>query len=596
MRLVPVYAALISMVVGCFLFLAIGCDRSADQPPAPPTTIAPSATPAMSSRSGPVPSPTPSPEPTPTPIPPTKTPVPTPTPIPTATPVPVAPTPRPTPDSRNRGGTLNLSTSENIAHLDVHMDVSPALSTWGPGIAYSRLLRLRSGSDVTLPSMAVECDLCVSWTMESPTTYKFELRPDALWHDVEPVYARPVTAGDIVYSYLRQSDSELPNSPLLHNIDELREIDPSTIRVTLDAPDADALLAFADGHSKIVAREAVELGGDLRDGPTIGSGPWVLEGSKPDDRHKFSPNERYYEQGLPLVQRLNILVLTGEDTRNAAFQTGMIDVMNMQPDEWLTYTRRFPNAPFMKAPQPGVGVEVAFKTTVPPFDDIGVRRAAMLGMEPVKAIKEHWGGFGFIGQGFAVASPQWLIPQNELARRFDRRLDAENALRSSGVASPIPIVLTVGDFGPSYTSHAHAISVELQALGFEVETEIVNRREFGERVWLGGEYQLMVGPPAPITAPNGYLLPVLHSSGIWNTTGHRDNVLDELLESQAVEYDPETRADLVRSIQERVLDQGYRFMPAAREAIWTWRTSVRDFHPNFSAYEYHHWARVWLDG
>ena len=88
---------------------------------------------------------------------------------------------------------------------------------------------------------------------------------------------------------------------------------------------------------------------------------------------------------------------------------------------------------------------------------------------------------------------------------------------------------------------------------------------------------------------------MLHSDGIWNTTGHRDEVLDKLLESQAAESDHDTRADLIRKIQERVLDQGYRFMPTAKEAIWTWRDHVRDFHPNFSAYEYYHWARVWLE-
>ena len=580
-----------SAILGCLIIvLATGCGQSVEPTPTPLPTTSPTATAA--------PPPTATPEPTATSVPPTVTVTPSPTTVPAAiaSPVPVTPTPAPTPDSRSRGGTLNISTTENIPHLDVHLDVSPALSTWGPGIAYSRLLRLKSGPDVPLPSLEVECDLCTSWTMESPTTYSFELRRDVRWHDIGPVYARPVTVSDIVFSYVRQSNSELPNSALLHNIAELRETDPHTLSVTFDAPDADALIAFADGHSKIVAREAVEQNGDLRNGPTVGSGAWVLEKTAPDDKHQFSPNPFYYEQGLPLIENLNILILTGEDTRKAAFLTRMIDVMNMRPDEWLTYTERFPLAPFMKVPQPGIGLEVAFNTTVPPFDDVEVRRAAILGMEPAKAIEEHWGGFGFIGHGFPSASSEWLTPQNELARRFDRRSDAETVLSKAGVTAPIPVSITVGDYGPSYTGHAHAISVELQALGFEVETEIVNRREFGERVWLGGEYQLMVGPPAPITAPNGFLLPVLHSDGIWNTTGHRDDVLDELLEAQAVEYNQEKRAGLIRSIQERVLDQGYRFMPAAREEIWTWLEHVRDFYPNFSAYEYHHWARVWVDG
>ena len=409
-----------AVIIGCILFgLAIGCGQSVEPAPTPlPAVPSPTA----------APSPTASPTPSPIPIQandlPTRTPTPTPPAVSTATPVPITPTPEPTPDSRRRGGALNLSSSQNIAHLDVHADVSPALSTWGPGIAYSRLLRLKSGPDVKLPSLAVECDLCASWTMESPTTYRFELRPDARWQDVGPVYAREVTAGDVVFSYLRQMSPDLPNSALMGNVVELWEIDPLTVRITLDTPDSDGLLAFADGHSKIVAREAVELTGDLRDGPTAGSGPWVLERTAPDDKHEFSPNPHYYEQGLPLLQKLNILILTGEDTRNAAFQTGMIDVMNMQPDDWLTYTKRFPNAPFMKVPQPGVGVEIAFKTTEPPFDNVEVRRAAMLAMEPEKAIEEHWGGFGFIGHGFA-ASSGWLIPQDELAQRFDRRSDAQ---------------------------------------------------------------------------------------------------------------------------------------------------------------------------
>ena len=437
MRPAPLWSA----ILGCLiLVLATGCGQDVEPTPTPLPTTPPTATT--------VPSPTATAEPTATSAPSTATPSPTAVPAATASPVPVTPTPVPTPDSRNRGGTLNLSTSENIPHLDIHLDVSPALSTWGPGIAYSRLLRLKSGPDVVLPSLEVECDLCSSWTMESPTTYSFELRHDVRWHDVGPVYARPLTVSDIVFSYLRQSDSELPNSALLHNIAGLRETDSHMLSVTFDAPDADALIAFADGHSKIVAREAVEQDGDLRDGPTVGSGPWVLEKTAPDDKHQFSPNPFYYEQGLPLIENLNILILTGEDTRRAAFLTGMIDVMNMRPDEWLTYTERFPLAPFMKVPQPGIGVEVAFNTTVPPFDNVEVRRAAILGMEPAKAIEEHWGGFGFIGHGFSSASPEWLIPQDELVRRFDRRADAETVLSKAGVTAPIPVSITVGDYGP----------------------------------------------------------------------------------------------------------------------------------------------------
>ena len=579
------------------LFLAFGCGLGNE--PLPTPTPVPTATATLLP-----PTPSSKPEPTPTETPPTLTPAPplsptgtpmrataTPVPIPSAPPIPTA-----TPDTRRRGGTLNLATPNGISHLDVHADVSPALSTWGPGIAYSRLLRLRSGADVELPSLAVECDLCARWEMESPTTYRFGLRPDARWQNVAPAFGRLADANDVVFSYERQSDPELPNSPLLANVGEVRALDRSTLLITLDKPDADALLAFADGHSKIVAREAVELSGDLRDGPTVGSGPWVYDPGGGRDVHSFERNPDYYETGLPLADNLRIHAGADDKTQAAAFQIGLMDVVSMQPDTWRDYSERSPSAPFLAAPQPGAGVEVAFKTTEPPFDNLELRRAAMLAMEPLKAIEEHWDGFGYIGPSFPAASAEWLLPREELAQRFGRRNDAVEVAAKSGAPFPVPLAITVGDFGESYVHHAHAISVELSAIGFDSELEVVNRRDFGERVWLGGDYRLMVGPPAPIVAPNGYLLTTLHSLGIWNTTGHKDDVLDDLIERQAVEFDPAARAELIRAIQRRVLDQAYRFMPASAETVWTWRAPVRDFHPNFGAYEYHHWARVWVEG
>ncbi len=431
--------------------------------------------------------------------------------------------------------------------------------------------------------------------MESPTSYVFNIRPDAQWHNLDPVGGRPLTVDDVIFSYQRQSDPDFPNSPLLRNIGALEYIDPLTLRVTFDLPDADALLALADGHSKIVAPEALGLRGNLHDGPTIGSGPWILERTASDDVHSFTRNPDYFEPALPLADNLKILILTDAVTRGAAFQTGMTDIHEMDPAEWLKHVQQFPNAPLLAARQPGSGIEVAFKTTEPPFDDARVRRAAMLSMDPLRIIQEQWAGFGFVGTGFPAASPDWLLSDSDLSTRFNKPDSAKSLLRDAGIVNAIPVTITVGDFGESHLNYAHAISIGMQSVGFDSQVEILNRRQFGENAWLEGDYQLMVGPPAPVSTPNGYLLPVFHSEGIWNTTGHRDQTLDEMLEAQSVEYDMEKRTELIHQIQNRILDQGYRFMPFTQTSIWTWQPRVHDFHPNFDASEYHHWSKVWLE-
>ena len=597
MTIKSTFLSLLQLAVGLLIFLSAACGESPELDPAATPTSAPAtATPHA------VATPTPriTVTGTPTPVP-TATPVATPTPVAqlTITPVPAPPRPQPatlpTPDFRSRGGTLNLESSQNIAHQDVHQDVSPALSTWGPGIAYSRLLRLESGPDTALPSMVVECDICTDWTMESPTSYLFNLRDNVTWQNLDPVGGRTLDADDVIFSYQRQINPDFPNSPLLRNIVALEYLGPLTLKVRFGLPDADALLALADGHSKIVAPETVIQGGDLRDGPTIGTGPWMLEESLPGVVHSFSRHPDYFEPDLPLADDLKILILTDKATRAAAFQTGMIDIHEMEPTEWVQHIQQLPNSPSLHIPQPGNGIEVAFKTTDSPFDDVRVRRAAMLSMDPARIIEEQWEGFGFVGTGFPVASAEWLLPVSEVSSRFNDTETARSLLRDAGMASRSLVTITVGDFGQSHLDYAHAVSVSMQSVGFDTRVDIVNRRHFGETTWLQGDYQLMVGPPAPVSTPNGFLLPVFHSEGIWNTTGHSDKELDELLEAQSIEHDPEKRTELIHSIQNRILGQGYRFMPFTRTSIWTWQSRVRDFHPSFALNEYHHWTRVWIE-
>ena len=512
---------------------------------------------------------------------------------PTFTPVPIIPTSTAIPGA-GYGGSLRLVTRERVAHLDVHQEVSPALATWGPGIVYSRLMRLRSGPGVALPSLEAECELCSRWWMEDDRTFVFELRDDVRWHNLAPVNGRPLDAGDVVYSFGRQSRAGWPNAPLMRNIASAEALDSSTLRLSLHAPDADVFLALADGHSKIVAREAVELNGDLMNGPTVGSGPWVFVDTGPDGSHSFSANPDYFETGLPLVDDLVIRVIDDRMTRFAGFSVGLIDVIDMEPSEWMRYVGRFPNAPSHLIAEPGVGLEIGLNPTSPPFDDVRVRRALLQALEPWRALEEVWQGMGFVGTGLPPVQASWQLDDGELRQYFGDRQAARRLLSDTGLDLPLPLSIRVGNYGETYVEYASSVAGNLEAVGFEPTLEVVNRRIFADLVWADGDYQMYVGAAPPITTPNGYLLSLIHSDGRLNTTGFGDGELDRLIEAQAGEYDSTTRRGLVLDIQRRLLDQAYRFMPAGRASTWTWGERVQNFHPNFAAFEYAHWARVWL--
>lgn len=519
-----------------------------------------------------------------------------PAPAATATPPPPTAAPVPTPVPEASGGVLNIAVRHAAPHLDVHQEVSPALSTWGPGIVYSRLLRLKAGPEVELPTLAVECELCESWRMEDPTTLVFTMRRDVRWQDAAPVNGRLLAAEDVVYSYDRQRQPGWPNAGLLAMVDTVEAPAPDELRVSLASADADFLVGLADGHTKVVAREAVEVGGDLKAGPLVGSGPWLLAGSGLAEGYVFERNEDYFEAGLPLLDGIRMHVIEDGATRNAAFGVGRIDVHQVDAADWPALRDRLPDAPLLRSVDSGAGLEIALNTRAAPFDDPRARAAAFLAMDPWRAVDEVWLGAAFVSLGLPLARPGWLLEDDVMRPFFADPDAARDMFAPLPQDAPRTAVLTVGDFGERYDSHAGLIAAELEAVGFEVSLETVNRRVFAERVWLGGDYQMFVGPIAPMVTPNAYLLTLLHSQGRWNTTGHRDDTLDALIEAQAQTFDEAERRDLVRDIQVRSLQGAYRYMPAAGVSLWTWSPGVRGFYPNFAASEYAHWRLVWLEG
>ena len=497
-------------------------------------------------------------------------------------------------ETGSRGGVLSLVSRQVVEHQDVHKDVSETLAAWGPGVVYSRLMRFEGGANAELPSLSVMCEICREWKMTDATTFEFSLRDDVMWQDLQPVNGRRLVAGDIAYSYGRQRQDGMPNGALFHSVDVVEVPDDDSLRMKLLAPDADFLMTLANGHTKVVAREAVDLNGNLLKGPTVGSGAWILEETDSDLAFSFRRNENYFDEDIPLLDRLRIHTIIDEDTAYAAFRVNNVDVHQLRPDQWVEFSRQKPDASMLAFKETGRGLEVGFKSTKPPFDDLRVRQAAMLGMRPNRAIEEIWQGAAYLTQGVPLARADWQLNDAELAAYFDDHIAARMLLTEAVEFLPVPVVIHVGDFGPEYRAHAEKIAGAMQSVGFEPRLEVVDKRQFGEQVWLGGYFQMFVGPTAPIASPNTYLFTVLSSDGAWNTTGHRDETMDALILAQAGEYDPSKRRQLVVEVQRHALKNAYRFLPGASVSLWAWWPHVQGFKPNFSGTEYSHWERVWL--
>lgn len=538
----------------------------------------------------------------------------TPTPSATSSPTPTTPrttatvvtaptlTATPTP-AGIRGGRLTTLTQVNVPHLDVHQEVQETLASMGPGLAYSRLLRLATGpeSDYPQPSLLLECDLCESWEALDPLTYSFKLRQGIRWHDVSPVNGRELVADDVAYSLERLRTPGWPNAGLLRNIDRIEVVDTYTLNISLaaDFPDADFMVSLADGHAKVVAPEVVELRGDLKEAEVIGTGPWRWVSTREDFGTLMERNPGYFEAGLPYADELFIRVMGGSDeARLAAFATGVVDVYRLPPGQLATLEETGVPYGSFQSRQGGTGLVLTMNTSAPPFDDLRVRKAVLLAIDPWRDLETLWEGQGYVSAGIPVKGPQWLLRDEEVRGTYlaspARGRDILEGIDTGALA---PFRLDVGDLGDLHLEYGRSIAEDLRAVGFDIPAEprFLTPPEYRDKVWVQGDYKIAVGPLPPTVTTNNYLLNILHSSSALNVTRHSDGALDALIAEQATAQDPAARGELVRQIQRRVLEQAYMVATVTAGDMWVFHPKVRGFYPNTAASEYFFWSETWLE-
>lgn len=524
-------------------------------------------------------------------------------PLPPPTPV-IAPAP-----SGSTGGTLTVVAAAEIPHLDVHQEVQETLTALGPGLAYSRLLRLKSGQGSNQPNLLLECDLCQSWHLNDDLAYVFTLRPDVRWQNLPPVNGRTLVADDIVFSLNRLKTKGWPNAPLLSSIGDAKALDNQTVQIELSLQDADALLALADGHVKIVAPEVVAEYGDLKAAPVIGTGPWIWQGTDSDQSMEFIRNPNYFEGGLPFLDQLNVTVMRTDPLANspgsvaldkvAAFKAGLVDVLSVDPSEWDLVRKNNSDFQSVVSRRSGSGIVLAMNAQMPNLQETAVRQAVFQAIDPWDYLDTVWSGQGFASVGIPVQESDWLLERQEMRQNFFADPGkARQLLIDSGQKLPVDLEVTVRieRTGGENLVLEKRLMADLTAVGFNPEIRRMNPVQFNDLV-IGParEFQLAVGAVPPTSTTNSYLFGLLHSQGRWNLAGHEDTQLDTMIELQSAEFDDVARREQLVEIQRWVLDQAYLFSPVTTASRWVFSSDLKGFEPNTALSEYNFWSRTWLD-
>ncbi|MBM3941899.1 MAG: ABC transporter substrate-binding protein [SAR202 cluster bacterium] len=525
-------------------------------------------------------------------------------PLPTPAPEPAALPMAPSVPNLRRGGALTISSPASFPSRDVHQESQAALASLGPGLAYSRLLRIHSGPADSPSAPILECDLCESWRMTADFVYEFKLRSGVHWQKVAPVNGRPLVAQDLVFSYNRQRTPGWPNASILAPIRKVAAPDTRTLQVRLAYADSDGLLALADGHSKVIAPEVVALHGDLQASPVAGTGPWMWDASSTADHTILTRNPDYFLPSQPLLDRLEFRSFSTElgtqwpgDRLLAAFRAGQVDVFTPDLETWRQIRQARQSVNTVVSAQGGHGLTLSINVQSPNLQSAAVRHAVFKAIDPWDYLDALWLGQGQAGVGLPVLDSAAALGKDYLrSRYFADPAAARQLLASAGMPLPAKVDVVVGDFGPSYVAAGNKLADDLAAVGFKPTMRRLNAAQFQEQVFGNQrDYQIALGVTPPADSTNAYLATLLHSQGRWNVAGHQDKKLDNLIQRQAAELDPALRQQQLRELQQYVVEQGYLFNLVNGGTRWVYADGLRAFYPVTANSEYGFWSQVWRE-
>jgi ABC-type transport system substrate-binding protein len=122
-----------------------------------------------------------------------------------------------------------------------------------------------------------------------------------MFHDVEPMNGRIVTAEDLAYTYQRfpaaiENGSTI--NPVLYNWMDMAGIaasDEVTVTIPQTKPFAELMQMMAQHHFAVIAQEADQAaGGDLSTTNSAGCGPYILTEADPSTKMVWTRNPNYF--------------------------------------------------------------------------------------------------------------------------------------------------------------------------------------------------------------------------------------------------------------------------------------------------------------
>jgi peptide/nickel transport system substrate-binding protein len=335
-------------------------------------------------------------------------------------------------------------------------------------------------------------------------TYTFTLRDGLKWHD-----GAPVTAEDCVASLKRWGKADGMGQKLMDFTASIEATDPKTIALKLKEPYSLVLETIGKPSSLVPFMMPKRMAESPADKPLpelIGSGPFkfVPAEFQPGVKAAFEKNADYVPRKeapswtsggkVVKVDRVEWITMADAQTAVNALQSGDIDFLEVPSYDILPVLGANKDIKIETPNKLGFQTVGRMNFLLPPFDNVKVRRAALLAMNQKDVLDALIGNpeyFKTCGSFYMCGTPLATEVGSESLVKGNGMAEAKKLLAESGYDGTPIVIMAPGDVVTLKAQPVVAAQL-LRAAGFKVDLQatdwgtVVSRRTSQKPVKEGG--------------------------------------------------------------------------------------------------------------
>jgi peptide/nickel transport system substrate-binding protein len=416
--------------------------------------------------------------------------------------------------------------------------------------------------------------LADSWTV-SPDgiTYTFKLHPGVKFTNGDPV-----TANDFVYAWDRASKDPNFKAPvsggLLTPMASYKAIDDLTLEITLKQAQYSFITGLASPFTGPVSKKAVEAAGASYGHQPVGCGPYKFVEWVQDDHISLTRNPdftwgpKYYDgasTGPGYIQNIVFRIIPEYSTQLAGLNSGDIDWIVAEGKDMPAIDA---TGKFTTSISPSLLQErFILNNSIPPFDDVRVRKAFTLALDRNAIVKVSLLGNGVVTKGPVGPAEigYWpgvedygpnfdLAAAKQLMQDAGYTYDANGMLQKDGKPFKVTVLTESIDRTRSFAQIAQqmwkalGVDITLEEMDFQTEYARVTKSDF------------TIGTFG-IQWTEADIMYILYRSGqLGQSSWMRNPIdpkLDSLLDLTRTEIDPAKRQEAVDAAEKYIVDNAY---------------------------------------